>query len=107
VAGRNLLGGQETITRALTTVAGRRLVNVREAAKRLDIPTQSLYQARMRGTIVAATGSDVPEGVWFEEGELNRWAESRRENSRMAPIRKRRRQQNELRGRQQVLVASA
>lgn len=50
------------------------LLSVRQGAERFGIREPSIYRAKRRGTLRAAKGLDVPEGVWFDEAEFERWA---------------------------------
>lgn len=55
----------------------RKLISPRQGARRLDIPVNDIYRAKKRGTIMPAEGDGVPEGVWFDEAEFERWAANR------------------------------
>jgi len=73
-------------TATAATIRGeskRELISTREAAERLGISEQVIYRARKRGTIAAAQGPDVPQGVWFEETEVERWAAHRKRLGRL------------------------
>lgn len=59
------------------------LINVREAAKRLDISTVAIYRARKRGTLRAVEGDDAPKELSFEAAELERWTRRREELRRL------------------------
>jgi len=53
------------------------LISVRQGAEEFGIREPSIYRAKRRGTLNAAAGADVPEGVWFERREFERWAARR------------------------------